>query len=113
MVGIAMWLACATWTGLSSASWLAHELEVAQAPVEQQKEVQANWDTQRQADLASERDTLNKEQETARNGRTKDIRDNAAKMAAETRTRIAELENQNTFQAKTEIRADQVTIFRL
>ena len=100
--GIAIWLACAVWTGLSSAKWLEHALEAAQAPVEQQEKTQAQTERERQDNLARERALLGKQDDAALNGKTKEVRDNAVKLAAETRTRIAELEKQNTFSAKTE-----------
>ena len=101
--GLAIWLACALWTGLSSASWLAHELEAAQAPVEQKKEVQSKTESERQVDLARERETLKKQEDAALDGKKpKDVRESAEKLAAETRSRIEKLEKRNTFQAKTE-----------
>jgi hypothetical protein len=100
--GVAIWFACALWTGLSSASWLEHALETAQAPVEQRKEIQAKTESERQADLAKERVLLDKQEDASLNGKGKEIRDNATKLAAETRARIAQLEKQNTFPAKTE-----------
>ena len=100
--GIAIWLACAVWTGLSSAKWLEHALEAAQAPVEQQEKTQAQTERERQDNLARERALLGKQDDAALNGKTKEVRDNAVKLAAETRTRIAGLEKQNTFSAKTE-----------
>jgi hypothetical protein len=101
-LGLAIWLACALWTGLSSAAWLESQLKAAQAPVEQQKETKAKTESERQADLASERETLKQEEETSRAGKTKEIRDNARQLAAETRARIDGLKAQNTFKAKTE-----------
>jgi hypothetical protein len=100
-VGLAIWLACTLWTGLSSGSWLQHKLEEAQAPVEQQKGAQAKTESERQTDLAGERETLKAEEETARTGRTKDVRDNAAQLAEKTRGRISKLEKPNTPQAET------------
>jgi hypothetical protein len=101
-VGLAIWLACFLWTGLSSGSWLKHALEAAQAPVEQQKQTQEKTEADRQADLTRERETLKGDEETARTGKTKDIRENAAKLAAETRGRIKELEKLKTSAAETE-----------
>jgi hypothetical protein len=102
IVGIAIWLACALWTGLSSASWLQHKLEAAQAPVEQQKQAQTTTEADRQTDLASERETLKKEEEIARTGKTKEIRDNATQLAEKTRGRLRDLQKQNTLPAKVE-----------
>jgi len=100
--GLAIWLACALWTGLSGASWLKHKFDADQAPVEQQKETQARAEGDRRNDLAGERETLREEEEISRTGKTREIRDNAKTLAAETRKRIAELEKPNTTPAKTE-----------
>ena len=100
--GLAIWLACALWTGLSSASWLAHELEAAQAPVEQRKQTQTTTEGERQANLAREHATLTKQEDAALNAKTKEAFERASKLATETRARIAALEGQNAFPAKTE-----------
>jgi hypothetical protein len=100
--GLAIWLACTTWTGLSSASWLQHKLETAQAPVEQQKQAQERTEDDRQADLGRERALLEKQEDIALRGKNKEIRDNADRQATETRERIKNLEKLNTFPAKTE-----------
>jgi hypothetical protein len=100
-VGVAIWLACALWTGLSSASWLQHKLEAAQAPVEQQRQTQKKTEGERQADLASERATVTKQEDATLAAKSKEAFERASKLAAET-LRIKALEAQNTFPAKTE-----------
>jgi len=97
-LAIVFWAAFSIYTVIQGETWLQHALETAQQPGEQQEKTERD----RQNNLARERAFLDKQDETALTGKTEDVRKNAAKMAAETRARIAKLEGQDTFQAKTE-----------
>ena len=98
ILAIAFWTAFSIYTVIQGETWLQHAFETAQQPGEQREKTERD----RQTSLARERAFLDKQDETALTGKTEDVRKNAAKMAAETRARIAKLEGQNTFQAKTE-----------
>jgi len=91
---IGFWGAFSVWTVASSATWLRHTFEVVQKPVEQRQLTEQ----QKQATLQSEQANLDKANEVALNGKSKDLRDNAIKLAADARKRIKELESVNTFQ---------------
>jgi len=97
-LAIVFWAAFSIYTVIQGETWLQHALETAQQPGEQQEKTERD----RQNNLARERAFLDKQDETALTGKTEEVRKNAAKMAAETRARIAKLESQNTSQAKTE-----------
>ena len=89
------WASCSAYTVAQGATWLEHTFEIDQKPAEQRKLTEQK----KQEKLKAEEAKLDKANEVALTTKSKEIRENALKMADAARARIAALEALNTFEA--------------
>jgi len=94
-LAIPFWVAFSAYTVCSGATWLQHTFEMDQKPVQQQQ----LSEQQKREKLKAEQTDLDKANGVALTTKSKEIRENALKMAADARARIAALEAMNTFEA--------------
>ena len=89
------WASFSAYTVAQGATWLEHTFAVTQKPAEQRKLTEQK----KQEKLKAEQANLDKANEVALTTKSKEIRENALKLADAARARIAALEALNTFEA--------------
>lgn len=87
-----VWMACGTYTGISSTRWLEGQFRAMDAPVETQREITSGRLRAIEGKLSAEAANLTAASSIALNGRTRLLRRNARSEAAKIRKRISELE---------------------